>query len=463
MKSVILEFITASTTDQPVLKERVTAIYKKLFEQAATDINKKQIAADPGTCSQGIVQNEILSNDKSVPNGIVGDLMNTSYASRFGQEKSVAEPGRSSTGIGGSLNNENVNASVCNEAVETLASGINVREGTKEEFDKVWRTLLNHEMESYYNTTPKDELEKIIQSGLDWGEYIWKRHNHAYTLDGNQMVVTALNNDGSTYICFAYLEPSRRGSGMASTLLRKIIDESPNGVSIHTDKGNSLVRGMLKHYGFTEYPSRHPTEIFMTNKPGIGGEEWWGDTIPQDDTPIITESAEQAAGFNVREATYDEFIKSFAECSLNETGFYFDDDSNRVTLLYLCMKEAIPVWKRKTHAYTIDGLDLVCTVPTKDGTPYIYAVYTAPEHRGKGYTGALMRKAIADAPNGISLHTHINNNKAKSVYEHYGFKVYPTTCKHEWFMATKPGIGGREIWDDTTDYSGETEADAITG
>jgi len=290
MKSVILEFITASTTGQPVLQEQVTAIYKNLFEQAATDINKKQIAADPGTCSQGIVKNEILSNDKSAPNGVVGDLMNASYASRFGQEKSVVEPGRSSTGIGGGLNNENINASVCNEAVEAPPSGL-----------------------------------------------------------------------------------------------------------------------------------------------------------------------------NVREATYDEFIKSFAECSLNETGFYFDDDSNRVTLLYLCMKEAIPVWKRKTHAYTIDGLDLVCTVPTKDGTPYIYAVYTAPEHRGKGYTGALMRKAIADAPNGISLHTHINNNKAKSVYEHYGFKVYPTTCKHEWFMATKPGIGGREIWDDTTDYSGETEADAITG
>jgi len=112
MKSVILEFITASTNEQPVLQEQVTAIYKKLFEQAATDINKKQIAADPGTCSQGIVKNEILSNDKSVPDGVVGDLMNTSYASRFGQEKSVAEPGRSSTGIGGGLNNENVNASV---------------------------------------------------------------------------------------------------------------------------------------------------------------------------------------------------------------------------------------------------------------------------------------------------------------------------------------------------------------
>lgn len=116
MKKVILEFITASTTGQPALREQVTAIYKKLFEQAATNINKKQIAADPGTCSQGIVQNEILSNDKSVPNGVVGDLMKTSYPSRFGQEKSVVEPGRSSTGIGGGLNNENVNASVGSEA-----------------------------------------------------------------------------------------------------------------------------------------------------------------------------------------------------------------------------------------------------------------------------------------------------------------------------------------------------------
>jgi hypothetical protein len=29
-------------------------------------------------------------------------------------------------------------------------------------------------------------------------------------------------------------------------------------------------------------------------------------------------------------------------------------------------------------------------------------------------------------------------------------------------MATKPGIGGREIWGDYEDYSEETEADAIT-
>ena len=116
MKNIILEFINRTTAGQPVLRGQVNKIYKKLFEQSATDINKKQIAADPGTCSQGILPNENLANDQETPDGIVGDLMRTSYASRFGQEKSVVNPGRTTLGICGSPAPQNVNASAVGDA-----------------------------------------------------------------------------------------------------------------------------------------------------------------------------------------------------------------------------------------------------------------------------------------------------------------------------------------------------------
>ena len=96
------------------LYEQVTGIYRGLFENSATDINVKQIAAQPGTCQQGIVQNENLANDKEPPEDeTVAALMQNSYASRFGRGTGpVVNPGRTSLGMWGGTGPQNANADV---------------------------------------------------------------------------------------------------------------------------------------------------------------------------------------------------------------------------------------------------------------------------------------------------------------------------------------------------------------
>lgn len=111
--NAIAEFIRDISGADRALYEQVTGIYRKLFENSATDINAKQIAAQPGTCQQGIVPNENLANDKEPPaDETVASLMQNSYASRFGRSQgSVIEPGRTSLGMWGGTGPQNVNAS----------------------------------------------------------------------------------------------------------------------------------------------------------------------------------------------------------------------------------------------------------------------------------------------------------------------------------------------------------------
>ena len=128
--NVLKKFIIDMTEHVPSLEEAVIKIYGGIFEQSATDINKKQIAADPGTCSQGIVPNENLSNirvktennpvtqvvmpnsDEPVSNSdIVSELQDGSYDSRFGAFQGTVTPGRTSNGMHGGCGPQNVQAS----------------------------------------------------------------------------------------------------------------------------------------------------------------------------------------------------------------------------------------------------------------------------------------------------------------------------------------------------------------
>lgn len=105
-------FIEAISGDDRELYEQVTGIYRGLFENSATDINVKQIAAQPGTCQQGIVDNENLANDKTMPTDeTVANLMKNSYAARFGKWCGTVGSGRTSLGMWGGTGPQNVNAS----------------------------------------------------------------------------------------------------------------------------------------------------------------------------------------------------------------------------------------------------------------------------------------------------------------------------------------------------------------
>lgn len=152
-----------------------------------------------------------------------------------------------------------------------------VREATREEYDRACTSIAENEVTEYYpGLTPEEHAAKV-QSFLADNDRVWNCHLHAYTYDGNQMLVTVPNKDGSSYIFLAYIEPTKRGTGLATMVMKKCIADHPEGLSLHTNKENRLVRGLCKHFGFSEYPSRIPDKVFMANKPGIGGEEWRDD------------------------------------------------------------------------------------------------------------------------------------------------------------------------------------------
>lgn len=151
---------------------------------------------------------------------------------------------------------------------------------------------------------------------------------------------------------------------------------------------------------------------------------------------------------DIREMTYDEFIDIYRKVVDNEAECYHGDPEERMKFLDECMEDAQHTWDRRIHAYTIDGRQGLVTVMNKDGTTYIYLVYVPDNERGAGIGSMLIRQAIQDSPQGISLHTAKDNEGAYRLYTRLGFNEYPSVDPGERFMATKPGIGGNEWWTD---------------
>jgi hypothetical protein len=108
--NVMLEFINDVTKDDMELNHKVIGIYRSIFENSATDINKKQVAAQPGTCQQGITPNDNFAGHGNMPSDeTVARLMKQSYASRFGQWCGTVGSGRTSLGMWGGTGPENAN------------------------------------------------------------------------------------------------------------------------------------------------------------------------------------------------------------------------------------------------------------------------------------------------------------------------------------------------------------------
>lgn len=110
----MLEFINDVTRGDRELNHKVIGIYRSIFENSATDINRKQIAAQPGTCVQGIIPNGNMTsseNEEMPSDETVARLMKQSYASRFGQWCGTVGSGRTSLGMWGGTGPQNVNAS----------------------------------------------------------------------------------------------------------------------------------------------------------------------------------------------------------------------------------------------------------------------------------------------------------------------------------------------------------------
>lgn len=115
---IFIDFLRKMSPADRALCEQAEALYRAIFESSAVDINRRQLAADKGITQQGIVPNENLSNLDDNPFGAtdstVEQLINSSYAARFGQHSGEVSPGaasRTSNGMYGGCSPQNTNAS----------------------------------------------------------------------------------------------------------------------------------------------------------------------------------------------------------------------------------------------------------------------------------------------------------------------------------------------------------------
>lgn len=155
-----------------------------------------------------------------------------------------------------------------------LVESAGVREATYEEYCQAFDDVVQNEVNLYYQDCTEEEKEKTIQEFNDERDNIWRKRIHAYTTDGTDSLVLTPNKDGSNYVYSMYIKPEKRDGSAAIALFKQALKDSPNGMSFHTHKGNKLARAALR-LGFKEYPSSDPNEIFMANKPGLGGNEYW--------------------------------------------------------------------------------------------------------------------------------------------------------------------------------------------
>ena len=91
------KFLDRFRSLDPVLCEHVEAVWDTIIEASATDINPKQIARSVGSCTQGIIPNE-LGKSKDP---FIQSLIDKSYFGRFGSSAGYSIPGRTTLGMWG--------------------------------------------------------------------------------------------------------------------------------------------------------------------------------------------------------------------------------------------------------------------------------------------------------------------------------------------------------------------------
>lgn len=151
----------------------------------------------------------------------------------------------------------------------------------------------------------------------------------------------------------------------------------------------------------------------------------------------------------IREATYEEYEPLWYAMARAEASKYPIEEQEAMYRAF--SQGAEKVWSDRLSAYTIDGKEILLTVPNGDGSAYVYMVYCEPQVRAKGYARAMLAKAALDNDGAVSLHVNNTNKGAYRLYRNMGFIHYPNRAKTEYFMATKPGIGGLHFWGDSID------------
>ena len=69
----------------------------------------------------------------------------------------------------------------------------------------------------------------------------------------------------------------------------------------------------------------------------------------------------------------------------------------------------------------VEGADLLGFIALRGS--YVDRLYVHPDRQRRGVGEALLRRALALSPQGLELHTHVKNVKARAFYEKHGFRA----------------------------------------
>lgn len=153
----------------------------------------------------------------------------------------------------------------------TINESSEIREATKEEAQAAYTATVENEIREYYGAYANNPriLNQIRQLGQQGFNYAWSHKFHAYTTTGEDLLLATLQDDGSIYVAMAYVPENMRGRAISIKAFKRLLDESPNGLSLHTNRNNRVVCGLCRHFGLQEYPcqSGNPSDIlFATSR-----------------------------------------------------------------------------------------------------------------------------------------------------------------------------------------------------
>lgn len=145
------------------------------------------------------------------------------------------------------------------EAIKILESNNyavngNIRECTYEEF---LIAVTNMFKELFPNS---ESIESNISPYISY----WKQRLHAYTIDGKQCFLLYSPKEYEdtrdyNYLVMTYVNPEARGTGIAVQLMKKCIQDSPNGLMFNTMSRNTAMIRLAQKTGFTIEKDRYWT------------------------------------------------------------------------------------------------------------------------------------------------------------------------------------------------------------
>lgn len=156
----------------------------------------------------------------------------------------------------------------------TINEAVSCREATYDEVYAAYRHAVEMEVDRYYpqyanNPARRKQMIDLWTNGAL--RAVWNKKFHAYTTDGTDLLFAITMPDDSTYVAMAYVPPEKRGQAASISVFKKLLDESPNGLSLHTNPSNRVVIGLAKHFGLQQYPSNNPNEVYYATQDGLDG------------------------------------------------------------------------------------------------------------------------------------------------------------------------------------------------